>query len=431
MVLWGIQDKGVPVAYQSLAKLFYKDSSPERFSRNEARAAQRRDAESTFRTGLDMGAGELFLAVPRELSLLNEHVLRHERKVSGLLRSLPPIAHAALVRRLVADEVVCSNEIEDVHSTRRQISELLEAELESPRRSPDENRRFREFTRLYLELTDRNHTVPRTPADVRAIYDRVMAGEDLKGNMPDGTLFRRGRVEILGHGGKVLHEGLYPESAIISAMECMLALVSSEAVPETYGAIVSHYIFEAAHPFYDGNGRTGRYLLALFLSEPLSISTSLSLSRAIAENKNAYYKAFKDADHPQNHGELTGFVMSMMELILQAQENIVEDLEEKRARLEEAQGGLRGVEERFGLRRQEVDMVFLLLQVDLFGAIPDVSLAEMARHVGLGPQMTRRYARRLEEAGLATVVRKNPLRFVLSREAEGLLGISSTLRAQE
>lgn len=43
--------------------------------------------------------------------------------------------------------------------------------------------------------------------------------------------------------------------------------------------------FRVHPPFYDGNGRTGRYLLALYLDESLSIPTVLSLSRTIAKNK--------------------------------------------------------------------------------------------------------------------------------------------------
>ena len=55
------------MAYESLAKLFYRDPSPERFSRNEALAHERRNADSTFRTGVQSPYGEFFLAMPREL----------------------------------------------------------------------------------------------------------------------------------------------------------------------------------------------------------------------------------------------------------------------------------------------------------------------------------------------------------------------------
>jgi Fic family protein len=54
---------------------------------------------------------------------------------------------------------------------------------------------------------------------------------------------------------------------------------------------VSHYQFEAIHPFLDGNGRTGRVLNLLFLIEQKLLKTPiLYLSRYIFQNKSNYYQ---------------------------------------------------------------------------------------------------------------------------------------------
>lgn len=53
---------------------------------------------------------------------------------------------------------------------------------------------------------------------------------------------------------------------------------------------VSHYQFEAIHPFTDGNGRTGRILnILLFTQEELIKLPILYLSRYIIQNKDDYY----------------------------------------------------------------------------------------------------------------------------------------------
>ncbi len=53
---------------------------------------------------------------------------------------------------------------------------------------------------------------------------------------------------------------------------------------------VSHYQFEAIHPFHDGNGRTGRILNILYLiQEDLLTLPILYLSRFIMQNKAHYY----------------------------------------------------------------------------------------------------------------------------------------------
>jgi len=52
-----------------------------------------------------------------------------------------------------------------------------------------------------------------------------------------------------------------------------------------------HYQFESIHPFYDGNGRTGRILNILYLvNEGLLDMPVLYLSRFINQNKERYYE---------------------------------------------------------------------------------------------------------------------------------------------
>lgn len=54
---------------------------------------------------------------------------------------------------------------------------------------------------------------------------------------------------------------------------------------------VIHHRFESIHPFYDGNGRTGRIINVLYLvKEDLLIIPSLYLSRYILQTKQDYYR---------------------------------------------------------------------------------------------------------------------------------------------
>ena len=197
------------MAYKSLMKLFYMDASSDRFANNDRLAAERLGAESTFRTGMHAAAGELFIALPHELSVLSEQVLRKERIVQSLQAAIPPIARGALVRSLVIDEVVGTNDLEGIRSTRKQINELLESASAAEHVG---QKRFRELAKLYLGLSGGNAVPPQSPEDIRAIYDQVMAGEDLGKNAPDGRLFRRSGVEVIGKSGDPIHEGAKTEA---------------------------------------------------------------------------------------------------------------------------------------------------------------------------------------------------------------------------
>lgn len=63
-----------------------------------------------------------------------------------------------------------------------------------------------------------------------------------------------------------------------------------------------HFQFESIHPFYDGNGRTGRILniLYLVLKEKLS-EPILYLSKYIMENKSQYYALLKKCNEDIEH----------------------------------------------------------------------------------------------------------------------------------
>ena len=386
-----------------------------------ALADERRNADSAFRTGIVTDSGELFMAVPRELSVLSEHILRFERKISKLAGELPPAATGALVRDLIIREVVSTNELEGVHSTRRQINDVLEMHRRSAGSAKE--RRFAELVKLYLNLTEAGGIVPTTPEEIRSIYDQVMRGEDLGEDAPDGKLFRRRGVAIYSESGIEVHTGLRPESRIADAIRLMLGIVNSDEVPQIYGSIIGHFLFEYIHPFYDGNGRTGRSLLALWLSKPLSLLTSLSLSRVIFENKDTYYRAFRRAEHPLMHGELTFFVMSMLELVRQAQEELYSGLREGRSKLDDVAGRLESAQHDLGLSGQERSVLLLLSQVHLFASVPGVQLAEIADCLECSGGTARKYSRLLEERGLVEPVSRSPLRFVLTRKALDLLGI--------
>ena len=58
---------------------------------------------------------------------------------------------------------------------------------------------------------------------------------------------------------------------------------------------VIHYQFESIHPFYDGNGRTGRIINILYLvAKDLLDIPELYLSRYIIRNKSEYYRLLQE-----------------------------------------------------------------------------------------------------------------------------------------
>lgn len=60
---------------------------------------------------------------------------------------------------------------------------------------------------------------------------------------------------------------------------------------------------------------------------PLSTLTALSVSRLIAESRSSYYRALRVVEDTFNHGELTHFVLAMLEYVDAAQRRVLSGLE--------------------------------------------------------------------------------------------------------
>ncbi len=96
---------------------------------------------------------------------------------------------------------------------------------------------------------------------------------------------------------------------------------------------IIHYQFESIHPFYDGNGRTGRIINILYLIiENLQNLPILYLSNYIIQNKADYYRLLQELRDNKNWEEWLLFMIhgiektsrETIELILQIKELMME-----------------------------------------------------------------------------------------------------------
>ena len=397
--------------YRSLARLFHADRSVDSFNNHAALARQRLEADSTFRTGVITPLGELFSATPRETTLLMENILLAERRVSRLWNLIPGVMRWDYIRHSISEELFATNEMEGVRSTRKETQDAVDAADKARRDGDDSKARFSEFAKLYLNLTDKDSALPAGIADIRDIYDKVVLDEIDESDQPDGDLFRKGDVEIQGPHGLAIHNGVKGEGNIGALLTDMIHLATSDEIPRLQSAIMSHFLFEYVHPFYDGNGRTGRYLLALYLSNDLTLPTVLSLSRTIAENKNEYYKAFTEAEDKLNSGELTFFVYTILGLIERAQESLIEELGVKIDQLDKATVLRDELRREHALSTNATLLLYAVMQEELFDTTKSMTLEDAGGDLMLTKQTIRKYVDELAGASLIEFTGRRPLRF--------------------
>lgn len=401
--------------YKTLARLFHADGSGDAFRNHEAFAKQRLESDSTYRTGIVTSLGELFIGMPRETIDRIAEILTMERKISNQWQRISGVMRWNYIHHFIADELQATNEMEGVRSTRKEVEMAVEAasagrSVEHAKRQNNvSDTRFGEFAKLYLNLTDNNTVLPRSLEDIRSVYDKIALDGIKESDKPDGKLFRARGVHVEGPRG-VEHEGIRGEDRISALLTQMLALVASEDMPLLISALASHFLFEYIHPFYDGNGRTGRYLLALYLSRVLTLPTVLSLSRAINERKSAYYRAFTVTEDKLNCGELTFFINTMLDLILEAQWSLVEDIALKLDRYERAAEISKFLSQKAHLDEHTSYLLHGVMQEELFDTRKSMSLQDIAEHCGVTKQSARKYVGKLEDLGWIERVSGRPLR---------------------
>ncbi|CCE54495.1 MAG: Fic family protein [Corynebacterium casei] len=372
----------------------------------------------------------VFVNLVAELTAEIEKIWRTEFQIQKLWNLLPGVARNHYLHSLLISEIQSTNEIEGIHSTRNEIEDAIRA-AESKDSANLSFRPFQEMAKTYLllfgELDNERVRFPATLKEMRELYDQLMGKEIAADDKLDGLYFRKGTVSITD-GTKEIHRGLSGEDAIHSGVLTMLnAQQDSEHV--LVNAFVGHFLLEHIHPFYDGNGRFGRFLLGLKLTEYLSAPTAISLSAAVLHQKARYYKAFSIAEEKLNRGELTFFVHDLAEILASAMLDLLESLTEKVSQLEQLSKGIDRYKSNrdsngASLQDREDEILFLLGQVRLFGPRSGMTNDELSAVTGLSKKVLRPRTLKLREAGLIREVEKRPLVFALTDEAIELLGIS-------
>ena len=212
----------------------------------------------------------------------------------------------------VVDEVRATSDIEGIHSTRKEIKEVVSGSVQSAR--------FSSIVAKYKSiLTDSASMQFKTCEDIRAFYGEFIHKE-VTANDPthklDGDLFRRDSVDITSASGKILHRGIQPEKRIIELLNITLGILHNSDIPLLARVAIFHYFFEYIHPFYDGNGRTARFIVSYFLASRFHRLVALRLSVLIKKNRKKYYELFKETDSEWNCGDLTPFILGFTEIVL-------------------------------------------------------------------------------------------------------------------
>lgn len=395
------------MAKKSLYKLFYSDSPKYTDEYND-----RFNNEDTIHLDINIGEHSAFICESSEIFKLIISIERTNNAVNQLCSSFPGIALSQFQERCLIDEIVLTNNIEGVHSTRKEISEILQDLSKNNKRE-----RFLGLVKKYSLLMKDEKISLNTPEDVRKIYDDIFY-EEIKttapDGLPDGKIFRKSDVGVYSATGKEIHRGLHPESKIITVMEKSLDFLNDSNYDCLLRIAVFHYLFGYIHPFYDGNGRTSRFISSYMLSQNLNKLIGYRISFTIKEHINKYYEAFKVCNHYNSRGDLTPFAEMFLEIVDISMKQLYQALSERSEKLIHY---IKLITELPNADDESMCHLYdLLIQAALFSNI-GISQKELEYEMKMSYNTVRARLKRIPQKLLITNRQKNRLFYLLDLES--------------
>lgn len=218
--------------------------------------------------------------------ILKQLVAAHRAlaEFKGVAASMPN--QGILVSTLGLQEAKDSSEIENIVTTH---DELFREAVHDITASPaaKEVARYSHALHTGFEVVRRsglltiNHII-----EVQAVLEKNRAGL----RKVPGTVLKSST-------GRVVYTPPTPEQlpSLLAVLERFINDAQHFSADPLVKMALIHHQFESIHPFYDGNGRTGRILNVLYLvKEGLLDTPVLYLSRAIVRSKADYYRLLQD-----------------------------------------------------------------------------------------------------------------------------------------
>lgn len=364
-----------------------------------------------------------FVYTPNMVNLFNRFLL-NSQKIKEASRTLPPVALDQFLNSLLLGEITYTNSIEGIKTDAAEISTIIRSIDAHPK---GQEKRLWSTIRMYQEVQKGNLLKIESLQDFRNIYDELLKGEIPVDKQPNGQLFRDTLVDgilTVGSATKTVHVPPISELAISEALSSLIAFMNKDDLPAIYKALVTHFFFENTHPFLDGNGRMGRYLLSTYLSSKYDRFTGFSVATAIHAQVSSYYRIFKEADKEENRAELTFFIEEMLQILTNQQDKVLEALINAKNELDHvkkvANIKAKRLAENGHSEKAVYGIIFYLAESKLFTSdnpslgIQDRDIIKLVSDEGPSQRKIKQELDSLEEVGLIKKIASRPKQHILA-----------------
>lgn len=249
------------------------------------------------------------LPLPPQTDLETKEILRKVASAHRFLAELKGVAATIpneniLINTLVLQEAKDSSAIENIITTDDELfrAELF-AELVGPAQKEVQNYALA-LRYGFDKIRQHGLLTNNLLLEVQAILEENRAGFR---KLP-GTALKNQQT------GETVYTPPQDYDTILALMNNLEEIVNNDeawSVDPLIKMAALHFQFESIHPFYDGNGRTGRILNILYLvNKDLLRLPILYLSRYIIRHKGDYYRLLQGV---RDHGDWQSWMLYMLD----------------------------------------------------------------------------------------------------------------------
>jgi len=223
----------------------------------------------------------------KEVLLLLAKAHRSLGKLDGISKKLPnPLM---LVNTISLQEAKSSSEIENIFTTDDELYKAISTTDTTISPAAKEVLRYRESLWTGINNIKKHKHIDLDV--IIQIYQNIKQTQTGIRSEHSNVRIIKGGKSITG--GEIVYTPPKGDKILDDLLNNYLAFINNDEefdLDPLLKMAISHYQFEAIHPFSDGNGRTGRILNTMILiSEGLLDQPILYLSKHIINNKDSYY----------------------------------------------------------------------------------------------------------------------------------------------
>lgn len=228
-------------------------------------------------------------------------------KLNGALSNLPN--PNLFIDTIQIKEAKASSEIENIITTNDELFETIVAKKKNYNSAAKEILSYK--SALFLGLEEiRARPFISTNLCIKLVQEIKQNTSSIRAT--PGTA-------LLNNKGKVIYTPPSGENTIRNKLANLEKFTNeNDKIDPLIKMAIMHYQFEAIHPFTDGNGRTGRILLLLYLKlEKLLEIPAIYLSEYIIDNKSNYYKYLREVTEKSYWENYILYMLDMVEVTSQ------------------------------------------------------------------------------------------------------------------